>query len=180
MKVKARLKFAGTEFKGKIYFGGKYCTKRAHRVARPLSTKYPIHLVIGSSKAVGDKSFWKKENKVFINESLRKHAGKWGVQVKNCANVGNHLHLFIKLNNLKTYERFVRAFCGALSLKFTGWNKNKGVNAEKFFDYRPYTRIVVGLRAFLTMRDYLAINQLEGLGVARPQARLILERMNSA
>ncbi|MEW6056181.1 MAG: hypothetical protein AB1540_06175 [Bdellovibrionota bacterium] len=44
----------------------------------------------------------------------------------------------------------------------------------KFWDYRPYTRIVQSFQALLNLKDYIRINTLEGYGYKRDQARFIL------
>ncbi len=175
----AQQSFGGKTFNIQHFFGGLLTTERAHRTARPLSTKYPIHLVLRSSQAKEGKSFWKKENARFIQYILKKISKKWGVEILNCANVGNHLHLMIKLKNRFTYEKFICGVTGAISLHLTKWNKNKGPRRpeDKFWDFRPYTRIVIGFAAKLRMQDYLDINKLEGLGNSRPEARMILDKL---
>ena len=52
------------------------------------------------------------------------------------------------------------------------WLKSK--SKLKFWDYRPFTRVIRGFRANLALKDYVAINQLEGLGVGRIEAKFIL------
>ncbi|MEW6057280.1 MAG: hypothetical protein AB1540_11780 [Bdellovibrionota bacterium] len=44
----------------------------------------------------------------------------------------------------------------------------------RFWDYRPYTRIVQSFQALLNLKDYIRINTLEGYGYKRDQARFIL------
>jgi REP element-mobilizing transposase RayT len=173
-KAHKQFKFQGVSFKSQIFFGGSYCTKRAHRVQRPLSTKYPIHLVLKSSQAFGEKSFWNKQNAQLINQAVKKYTKKWGVKVLNGANVGNHLHFLIQIKHRYSFEKFIRGLTGEISLKIMRWNKNKNKMTDKFWDFRPYTRIVIGYKARLTMNDYISINQLEGLGCDRVQARMIL------
>lgn len=179
----AQIKFQAKEFKPQLFFGGSLTTKRAHRTARPLSTKHPIHLVLRSSRATGEFSFWNKANKQIINHALKKQANKWGVKVISCANVGNHLHIMLKLSNRFSFNNFIRALTGSIALQITKWNKNLGSNDDSFWDFRPYTRIVAGVRAWLTMKDYMLINQIEGLGGTRFSAKMILvegSRANSS
>jgi hypothetical protein len=45
----------------------------------------------------------------------------------------------------------------------------------RFWDYRPFTRIVQSFRAVLHLKDYIRINQLEGFGHKREDARFMLE-----
>lgn len=44
----------------------------------------------------------------------------------------------------------------------------------KFWDVRPWSRIVKSYRALLNLRDYLAINELQGQGLGRAEARWII------
>jgi len=44
----------------------------------------------------------------------------------------------------------------------------------RFWDYRPFTRIVHGRQAFLTLRDYIEINRFEGRGYDRGEARFLI------
>lgn len=154
-------------------YGGSLRNKRKGRRARPISTKDSMHLVLRSSKAKGNWSFKRKENERKISRIIAKFSKKYYVQMISIANVGNHLHLHIRLIKRSTYKPFIRAVTAAIAMAITGvsrWNKIK----IKFWDYRPFTRVIVGFRALLTLRDYIAINQLEGLGNSKVEARFLL------
>ncbi len=155
-------------------FGGSLMTTRRGRQGRrPLATKSTMHMVLRSTKAVGDWSFRKPKHAAKITGIINKFAAKYGVKVLSLANVGNHLHLHLKLSKRQTYKPFVRAITAAIAMAVTGasrWQKAKA----KFWDYRPYTRIVEGLKAFLTLKDYIEINQWEGQGYSRERARLFI------
>ncbi len=163
-------------------YGGVLLNKRKNRTyARPISTSKSMHLVLRSSKAVDEKSFKTPKNKKLIQEILVKFAHKYGVQIISLANVGTHLHLHIKIAKRTGYLRFIRAVTSAIAMGVSGRNRwtmgsvQDGVRVkEKFWDYRPFTRIIEGFCALLHMRDYIQINQLEGLGVPRLQARIML------
>jgi REP element-mobilizing transposase RayT len=158
-------------------YGGILLRKAKNRTyARPISTSLSMHLVLRSSKAVGEKSFKTNSNQKQIQEIIRKFSVKYGVQILSLANVGNHLHFHVKIAKRQGYIRFIRAITAAIAMAVTGksrWNK-KISDKGKFWDYRPFTRIVQSLQAFLNLRDYVQINQLEGLGVTRHQARMLL------
>ena len=57
---------------------------------------------------------------------------------------------------------------------FNRWTK-KTSEKLKFWDHRPYSRIVLSTRQFLNLKDYVAENQLEGQGIGRDIAWLIVE-----
>jgi REP element-mobilizing transposase RayT len=161
-------------------FGGTLMKKAKGRATpRPLSTRDNMHLVLRSSKAVGDWSFKGKRNEFRIQSIIKKFSVKYGVRVISLANVGNHLHFQIKLTNRYTYNPFIRAMTAAIAMAVTGssrWNPLK--KEAKFWDYRPFTRIIRGFRSLLNLQDYIRVNQLEGYGNTRQQARLILAALN--
>ncbi len=153
-------------------YGGLLLNTRAGRShGRPLSSKNSMHLVLRSTRAKGALSFLK--HRATIDRILEKFARKNGVRILSLANVGNHLHIEVRLSTRHTYRAFIRAITAAIAMAVQGksrWNKIE----EKFWDYRPFTRIVVGYKALLSLKDYIEINDLEGLGVARSKSQLAL------
>lgn len=138
-----------------------------------------MHTVFKSSKAVGAWSFRRKENAQKIDAIIKKFAHKYGVKIQSKANVGNHLHFKWQLTNRAAYKRFIRAVTSAIAMAITGasrWNK-LGI---KFWDYRPFTRVLRGLRAILTVNDYIEINQLEGIGASRIEAKFVVASRRNA
>jgi hypothetical protein len=185
-------------------YGGELLKKRKGRArgGRPLATRTSMHLVLRSTKAVGEWSFKKKNNESRIETIITRFAIKYGIHIYSLANVGNHLHLHIRIGNRYTYRPFIRAITSAIATAVTGTNRwntmrqqflrkqtnglgGRGVQDHhsqqqphkkciRFWDYRPFTRIVEGFRAFLNLRDYIQVNRLEGFGHTRGEARMIL------
>jgi putative transposase len=170
--------------KNQAAYGGTLRNKRKNRGARPISTKHSMHLVLRSSRAIGAWSFRRHDHK--IKTITKKFTEKYGVKLISLANAGNHLHMQIQLSNRHTYRAFIKALTGALAMAVTGANRwaplvNRAKTAQiklavnaKFWDYRPFTRIVTGFKAFLNLKDYLEINRLEGRGYDRDQARFLI------
>jgi REP element-mobilizing transposase RayT len=157
-----------------LAYGGALLRTRAGRAhGRPLSTRDTMHLVLRSSRATGAQSF--RRHTARLDAILRKFSARYGVRVLSFANVGNHLHLQIKLSNRQLYKPFIRALTAAIAMAVTGasrWKKMDG----KFWDYRPFSRVVKSWRGFLALKDYIYINQLEGAGVGRGRAEFIMAR----
>lgn len=152
-------------------YGGSLLTKhRARLRGRPLDTRHSMHFVLRSSQARGEWSFWRHKKAIRI--IIEKFAAKNGVRLKSMANVGNHLHLHLQLSSRQTYRPFIRAISSAIMMQVTGisrWNKIK--LSKKFWDYRPFSRVVIGFRALLALRDYIEINKFEGMGLTRDRAK---------
>jgi REP element-mobilizing transposase RayT len=142
-----------------------------------------MHLVMRSSKATGPWSFKEPKNEREIRRVIQKFSMKYHVTIISMANVGNHLHLHIKLTKRWTYKPFIRAITSAIAMAVTGasrWNPLKKEAKDKFWDYRPYTRVVQAYRAFLNLRDYIKINQYEGAGYKREHARMIVLKLRES
>jgi len=184
--------------KGENAYGGELRNRRKGRGERSLSTKHTMHLVLRSSIAKGPWSLRRHQHK--IKNVVRSYTHKYGVRLISLANVGNHLHMQIQLTNRHTYRPFIKAMTSALVISVTGANykcsilaraiqlgvspeqktapnfkQNAGIRTTlRFWDYRPFTRIVRGYKDFLTLRDYIEVNQFEGRGYDRGEARFLI------
>jgi putative transposase len=130
-----------------------------------------MHLVLRSTRATGPQSLRRPQHAASIRRILRKFASRYEVKVLQQANAGNHLHLHVKLGHRAGYKPFIRAITAAIAMAVAGtsrWNPAK----EKFWDRRPYTRLVIGLAAMQRVDHYILVNQYEGLGYSRAEAHL--------
>lgn len=166
--------------KNKTDHGGSlFNTRAGRRQRRPLDSKNSMHLILRSSKAIGDLSFKKPKNTKKIMFYVVKFSHKYGIKIISLANVGNHLHFHIKLSKISTYKPFIRALTGAIAISITGKNRWQGDKTKlRFWDYRPFTRVVYGFKAFLNLKNYIEVNQLEGLGVLREKAYFLIATKN--
>lgn len=99
-------------------FGGDLFTRRKGRGPRPLDTKNSMHLVLRSTQAVGPRSFTRHRG--LIRAVLERFSAKHGIQLHRHANVGNHLHIQLKLKNRHTWRKFIRAVTAAIAVKIGG------------------------------------------------------------
>jgi REP element-mobilizing transposase RayT len=152
-----------------LAYGGMLRKRRAGRVcARPLTTWGSIHMVLRSTQAVGKWDF--RLHRREILEITRKFARKYGVKIKSLANVGNHIHLHLRLTKEAHYKPFIRALTAAIAMAVTKASRVKPLRKE-FWDYRPFTRLVHGLSDYLNVYHYVAGNKLEGRGYGRKKAK---------
>jgi len=153
--------------------GGVLRRKLSGRGSRPLAIKHSMHLVLRSSLATGELSFRKGRNERKIISIIKKFSQTHSVRIISFANVGNHLHLHIQLGSRLGYKAFIRAITGAIALAIRPTSRFKKC-ATKFWDERPFTRIVQGFNDQLRLGNYIRINALEGFGVSRAQAKIYL------
>jgi REP element-mobilizing transposase RayT len=151
-----QLKFTGFKSK-KDSFGGSLLKNSNAKTKRPLDSKLPIHLVLRSKKGV------MRLPKTFreVNQTVSRVAKKHGVTIYKYANVGNHLHMVIKIPARTRWSAFIRELSGRIAHQMHGFKKAK----ERFWLQRPFTRVIRGWRkAFRIVLQYVELNQLEADG----------------
>ena len=166
--------------KEKSDFGGELMKKRKNRLGhRQLATRSSMHLVLRSTLAKGQYSFSRPQNRQMVQDEVYKFAKRNHVKILSLAIVGNHIHFHLQLGVLRLYKSFIRGLTASLALKISGASKNrslKDIFDRKFWDYRPFTRVVSSFRAWLNLRDYVRINQWEGYGCDRIKAAFLIKR----
>ena len=149
--------------------------KNPQKRKRPLGLRSTTHLVLRSSQAKKDWSLACHRFK--IDKILRQFSKKFGIQILNHANVGNHLHLHLKMRSRRDYKSFIRAVTSAIATKVTGYSRwNKAPEGFKFWDQRPFSRIVSAWSDMLNTKNYVELNRWEGLGMDRAAARVLIRR----
>ena len=175
MNSRAQLKLDSNIFKGRDQFGGSLMRLAKNRRARPISTRDTMHVILKSKMATGKFSFGYRSNPTAIKRTLDRHCQKYGVKLVSYSNNFNHLHLHLKFPSRGVYLRFIRSLTATIAMLVTGAAKTRGLpkisGALRFWDARPFTRIVRGVRGFRAVENYIRINQLEALGLLPKRSR---------
>ena len=160
-------------------FGGELNSGK-RKVARPLATNRPIHLVLKSTKAKGDLSFLNHQSR--LDRALRRISKKWGVALRKTAWVGNHVHLIFQIGSRRQYQFWIRELTAALvrvlseRMRFVKSRVPVRLHSlsaietlKSFFDHRPFTRVIEWGRDYRQAVEYLILNQMEAVGLKRPK-----------
>lgn len=143
---------------GRTTHGGTKTMGRRKEV-RPLSPKKWIHLVLKSDKAKGNYSFLSIKNKMMIEELVYEKALKFGVRIADFANVGNHLHMKIKIHDRKSFQKFLKAITCLIARKIT--RAARGKKFGRFWQGLAFTRVLTSSREELNLRGYIRANTIE-------------------
>ena len=150
-------------------FGGALIKGNA-REQRPLSTKRPLHLVMRSSIAKGERSFLHLKRSKKIRDIVYGAGKSQGVKVYRFANSGNHLHLVVLPSSRDAYFRFIRSITGRVARLTLNVERGRA-KGLKFWDALPFTRILEWGKDFSRVSRYLRQNVLEALGFIPYQSR---------
>lgn len=118
-----------------------------------------------------------------IESLVRGRAAAEGIRVYDFANVGNHLHIVIRVPSRRAYKSYVRALGGLIARQVLGAERGKPQLGQRtpgsdvisrFWDARPYTRIVTWGRDYAQLKSYVELNRMEAAGIDRATAAVWL------
>ncbi len=153
---------ARTEHGGEIRLGRR-------KLARPIATRRPLHVVLRSSRARGAWSLRRREAERIVQHTLRRFSRRYTIKVYEFANSGNHVHILLRTKCRLGFQTFPRTFAGGTARLVTGAEKGRAVG--RFWDFLSYSRVVEWGRDFQGVRAYLVQNELETIGLAPQRSR---------
>lgn len=132
---------------------------------RPISTKHEMHLVMSSKVARGENSMRANKNIKKVKEFVYNIAKRNNVSIIRFENMGNHLHILIKVKFHESYNRFVRGISAAISRLISGAKRGQAkTDKTLFWSGRPFTRIVTWGKDRLGLLKYLNSNRIQAVG----------------
>ncbi len=143
-------------FKTSTAFGGSLLKNKKNRTARPLSCSEAMHMTLKSTHMVGEVSLFRKENRDLFVGLLKSLSEKYHIKVIEYKLVGNHIHLLFKIACRSLYRKFIRCLTGQFAKKMI---QRYGLKVKRFFDERPFTRVVKFGRDLIRVTSYIR-NQL--------------------
>ena len=157
--------------------GGTFRKQRAGRGARPLSTKNCIHLVLKANKEKLVGGFRTHRRFKMVHLIMRKYANHFWVQIDQISIQNDHIHVIIRASRRSKYGNFFRVVAGQIAQQF---QRHGLLNAAvtdtpqitpgpflRLWKQRPFTRVIIGHKAYKLVRDYIQLNEKEALGLIR-------------
>ncbi len=163
LKSSGQMKYQDPRLRVFKQFGGTLLKQSNAKSARPISVKHAMHVVLSSSQASGEWSLRSSRNIKVVDRVVREQARRYGVRVVEFANMGNQLQLLIRIADRTSFLSFVRAVSGIISMRVTGAAKTRGLQ-DRFWNFRPWSRIVELKRALSLVRDELIQEHLVAIG----------------
>ncbi len=180
--AKKQLSFLGSGLKPVAKQFGGALLKGNPKEKRPLTLKTPLHLVLKSQKAFGPSSMLAKAHAKKIDQLVRKQASACGIKIYHFVNVGNHLHLVVRLQDRRLYRVFIRAVSGLIARQVLGTERGPQAEAQQpsldveviteenleaktkknqFWVARPFTRLVTWGPDYKALTQYMKKNQAQ-------------------
>ena len=133
--------------------------------ARPFFVRKWNHVCLRSGLASGPLSLLRNRNRRFIEILVARLAKQYFLELKDFANVGNHLHLQVRARRKVDLQNFMRVLAALVARHVTG--ARKGRPFGKFWDGLTYTRVLTTSLEELYLRTYIRANQAEARGGAQ-------------
>lgn len=153
-------------------YGGELKVRGA-KLARPVATKNDMHLVLKSDKAIGKLSLY--AHRAMVNSVIHAKAKKFFVHIKDITNMGNHLHIRLRVLDQKNFGRFLKSITTLIARKITG--ARRGRKFGRFWQGPAFTRILSSALESMQLNYYFQANRLQfNHGYASRQS--YLDRVN--
>ncbi len=97
------------------------------------------------------------------------------MKVEQVSFQGDHIHLAVRISRRTSFQNFLRVFSGQVAQRFRqeglltepgGLDRAKAgvTDTPKLWKFRPFTKVVRGRRAQVTLRNYIQLNEQEARG----------------
>ncbi|WP_413574699.1 transposase [Bdellovibrio sp. HCB290] len=106
-----------------------------------------------------------------LNSLLKKYSFKFFVKVEQFSIQHDHIHLLIRGGKRSNLQSFFKVLAGQFVQRLTD-TFDKRHEGQKIWKYRPFTRVIKGYRPYLTVRNYIQLNECEMLGRPYSKTRL--------
>lgn len=152
--------------------GGILRKRRRGRRARPLSTRWPIHVVFKADRKNLKRGLRSPAGFSICLKVIQQYAHRFFIKIESQAICGDHIHLVIRLKRRSLAQHFFRVVAGQIAQKFENQNfvvtdtpKLGLAKKLRMWKLRPFTRVVLGWRAHRTVIAYVRLNEKEAQGV---------------
>ena len=95
----------------------------------------------------------------WIAKLLPVKAKKFGVELKEFVNMGDHIHFEIRILNRRCFQNFLRSITSLIARHVTG--ARKGVRFGRFWEGLAFTRVVETSFEEWKLREYFIANRVE-------------------
>jgi len=114
-----------------------------------------------------------------IDRILKEEVDRQGGRLFDGSNSGNHLHLLVQFRRPEALRSFLRAIAGRIARLVLGAKKGTRIlkNGQRFWDARPWSRLVGWGRDFANVRRYALVNAHERLGLSRAHSREMIREL---
>ena len=176
-----QLAFEKTKWAHRYAHGGSLRNSRAGRLARAISSKDPIHIVFKVNRECVQGGLRQPRRFRRIHQLCDRYAKRFFIKPDKMSIQGDHIHLVVRTARRSGLQNFLRVLAGQVAQRFeseglarrvfvadadrdAGRNTDHVERRHKFWKYRPFTRVVKGRRAYVTVTHYVQLNELEATG----------------
>ena len=149
---------------------------------RPISSRDPIHLVFKANRENVPGGLRAPRRYRLIYLLCDRYARRFFIKIESVSVQGDHLHFIVRTSRRSTLQNFLRVFSGQVSQQLANngltrsgdvtdtpaiaspgrGSKSLVVNErQKFWKYRPFTRVVKSYQAHRIVQNYVRLNELE-------------------
>jgi REP element-mobilizing transposase RayT len=159
----SQLSFNSSQGKFRYNHGGTLRQKRRGRKARPLSTRSAIHSVFKANRLNMRRGYRSPLGFYICNSVIKRYAKRFFVKIEQQAICNDHIHLVVRFSRRSLGQHFLRVVAGQIAQQFEK-NRFLVTDTQSIWKQRPFSRVVLGFRAHVTIMNYVRLNEMEARG----------------
>lgn len=163
------------DLKTRYNHGGRLRSLRAGRGFRPINTRDPLHIVFKcNSRLLRTRSLRTHQNFREIQKIFKRYSQRFHIGIEQISIQRDHIHLLIRTLRRALLLNFLRVSAGQIAQRFQTLKfmvtdtpevtARRKAQKAKFWIFRPFSRLVKGLRGYRIVRNYIQLNEKEALG----------------
>jgi hypothetical protein len=106
-----------------------------------------------------------------VEQVLREKSRKFGIQIGDEVNVGNHLHLKIKISSRENFQKFLKSITTLIARKITG--AKRGKKFGRFWQGLAFTRVLKSYAEEIRLGLYFDENRVEAAFGPKARQRML-------
>lgn len=149
-----------THFNTRKSFGGSLLKNSHAKIARPLSSKQALHVVLKPNTTKGPRSLLLRER--LLHNLILKQGRLHNVKVFRVINSGDHIQILLRFTQRRQLHNFFRSLCGLIARKTLNSERGRPSRegqSKKFWAQRPFTRILSWGPDFNNLQKYFDLKK---------------------
>lgn len=134
-----------------------------------MARKWPLHVVFKADARMVKSGLRTYRRYFIILRCLQKFAAHFHVKVEQFSIQYDHIHLLLRFSRRSDALNFFRVLAGQIAQNFLCRNLMTVTDTPekliRLWRERPFTRVVLGTKAYRTAQEYVRLNELEALGL---------------
>jgi len=107
-------------------------------------------------------------------DGFKRYAKRFFVKIEQQAICNDHIHLLVRFSRRSLGQHFLRVVAGQIAQQLEK-NGFLVTDTQSVWKHRPFSRVIIGWKSYLIVKNYVRLNEKEAAGEIRYQKQRLKE-----